>query len=299
MYPAPREGGTVAAGEGYYVRSCFLYRAGRKFVLLCASLLTTGCCLNCSTALPPAEGEPPENVIFYGYEVVNTYPHDPKAFTQGLVYSGGFLYEGTGLNGSSTIRKVALETGEVLQRADLARAYFGEGIAVEGKRLVQLTWKSQVGFIYNLDSFEKAGDFSYLGEGWGLTHDGARFIMSDGSTKLRFLGGNNFQQTGQVYVRYGDSPVKNINELEFVEGTVYANVWREDRIAMIDPASGYVTGWLDLSGLLTDEESKQADVLNGIAWDAAGKRLFVTGKLWPKLFEIRLVEQRRVPYPAR
>lgn len=280
------------------MRSCFLYRAGRKFVLLCASLLTTGCCLNCSTVLPPAEGEPPENIVFYGYEVVNTYPHDPKAFTQGLVYSGGFLYEGTGLNGSSSIRKVALETGEVLQRVGLARAYFGEGIAVDGKRLVQLTWKNQVGFIYNLDSFEKTGDFSYLGEGWGLTYDGERFIMSDGSTKLRFLEGNNFQQTGQVYVRYGDSPVKNINELEFVEGTVYANIWREDRVAMIDPASGYVTAWLDLSGLLTDEESKQADVLNGIGWDAAGKRLFVTGKLWPKLFEIRLVEQRRAPYPA-
>lgn len=278
--------------------SSFLYRVGRKVVLLCAGVFTTGCCFNCSTALPPAEGKPPETIIFYGYELVNTYPHDPGAFTQGLVYVNGVLYEGTGLNGSSSIRKVALETGEVLQRVDLQRVYFGEGIAVEGGRLIQLTWKNQVGFIYDLDNFEKTGDFSYLGEGWGLTWDGVQFIMSDGSTKLRFLDKNTFQQTSQIYVRYGDRPVKYLNELEYAEGIVYANIWRENRVAMVDPASGYVTAWIDLSGLLSKEEARQADVLNGIAWDAAGKRLFVTGKHWPKLFEIRLVEVRREAYPG-
>lgn len=280
------------------MRSWFLCRVGKKFFVMCASLLATGCCLHCTPSLPPSETEPPESVTFYGYEVVRTYPHDPAAFTQGLVFTGGFLYEGTGLHGSSSIRKVSLETGEVLQQAALPRAYFGEGIAVEGNRLVQLTWKSQTGFVYALDTFEKIGDFSYLGEGWGITHGGARFIMSDGSAKLRFLDTDTLQQAGQVYVRYGDESVKNINEVEYVNGLVYANIWQDSRVAIIDPASGYVTGWIDLAGLLSADEARSADVLNGIAWDGGEKRLFVTGKYWPKLFEIRLVEKRKEPYPG-
>jgi len=254
--------------------------------------------LTCAPVLPPSEYPPPDKITFYGYEVVHAYPHDPAAFTQGLVYADGFLYEGTGMHGASSIRKVTLETGEVLQKHSLAPAYFGEGITLHGGRLIQLTWKSQTGFIYDLETFQKTGDFAYLGEGWGLTHDGKKLIMSDGSAKVRLLDSDTFQQAGMLYIRFGDTPVKSINELEYVEGKLYANIWREDHIAVIDPDSGYVTGWIDLSGLLTTEEARKADVLNGIAWDAGGKRLFVTGKNWPKLFEIRLVEKRTEPYPV-
>ena len=275
-----------------------LYRIGVRVLSLCSGIVATGCCLTCSPALPPAGHPAPETITYYGYEVVNTYPHDAGAFTQGLLFHDGFLYEGTGLHGESSIRKVDLETGEVLRQRDLSSAYFGEGIAVHNDRLIQLTWKSQVGFVYRLDDFEPLGDFSYLGEGWGLTHDGKRFIMSDGTTRLRFLDLRTFRATGQVHVRYGDRPVRNINELEFIDGLVYANIWKEDRVAMIDPDSGYVTGWVDLSGLLTPAEARSADVLNGIAWDEAGRRLFVTGKRWPKLFEIRLVEKETRPYPG-
>lgn len=276
----------------------FLCRIGKELLSVSTAFLVTGCCVNCSTPLPPAEADPPENVTFYKYEVLRAYPHDPGAFTQGLVFAGGFLYEGTGLNGSSSVRKVNIETGEVVRQLLLPRAYFGEGIAIEGGRLVQLTWRSQAGFIYALDTFEKQGDFSYLGEGWGITHDGVRFVMSDGTTKLRFLDNDTLGQIGQVYVRYGEEPVKNINEMEYIDGMLYANIWQDDRISIIDPSSGYVTGWADLSGLLDAEEARNADVLNGIAWDAEGKRLFVTGKRWPKLFEIRLVIDRTEPYPV-
>lgn len=277
---------------------CLLCRIAKELLLGCAAVLVTGCCGDCSAPLPPSEAAPPETVTFYTYEVLRVYPHDPEAFTQGLVFSGGFLYEGTGLNGSSSVRKVDLETGEILQQVMLPRAYFGEGIAIEGGRLVQLTWRSQAGFIYALNTLEKQGDFSYLGEGWGITCDGERFIMSDGTTKLRFLDTGTLAQTGQLYVRYGEQSVKNINELEHIDGALYANIWQEERIAIIDPVSGYVTGWADLSGLLDGAEARSADVLNGIAWDAAGKRLFVTGKRWPKLFEIRLVVDRTEPYPG-
>lgn len=274
-----------------------IHRIGMRFFSLCSGLVATGCCLTCSPALPSTEQEPPETITFYGYEVIQTYPHDPKAFTQGLVYVDGFLYEGTGMYGASSIRKVVLETGEVVRKSTLSGAYFGEGITVQEGRLLQLTWKSQTGFVYDLETFEKTGDFGYLGEGWGLTHDGETLVMSDGSTKLRFLNLDTFQQEGHLYVRFGDRPVKKLNELEYVEEHLYANIWQENRIAIIDPDSGYVTGWIDLSGLLTTEEARKADVLNGIAWDARGKRLFVTGKNWPKLFEIRLVEKRTEPYP--
>ncbi len=270
---------------------------GRKFIALCFGLATTGCCLTCSRTLPPAEGEPPEKIAFYGYEVLHIYPHDPEAFTQGLVYENSFLYEGTGMYGASSIRKVVLETGEIVRKSILPQAYFGEGIAVRNGRLIQLTWKSQTGFVYDLDTFEKIEDFGYLGEGWGLAYDGKKFIMSDGTARLRFLDPDSFRQTGQLHVRYGDKPVKKLNELEYVDGRLYANIWQDNRIAIIDLESGYVTGWLDLSGLLEGKEARNADVLNGIAWDPAAKRLFVTGKYWPKLFEIRLVEKDTASYP--
>lgn len=221
-------------------------------------------------------------------QVVRVYPHDPEAFTQGLVYVDGFLYESTGLNGRSTIRKVRLENGEVVQVHRIDPQYFGEGIAVWGDTLVQLTWQSGIGFVYDRATFQRTRTFTYRGEGWGLTYDGTRLIMSDGSAYLRFLDPKTFKETGRLQVRDGATPVASLNELEVVNGDVFANVWQADRIARIDPKSGRVTGWIDLQGLLDPREAARTDVLNGIAYDAAGGRLFVTGKLWPKLFEIRI-----------
>ena len=229
----------------------------------------------------------------YGYEIVHTYHHDPLAFTQGLLYYNGFLYEGTGLENQSSIRKVKLETGEVLQKRDLSGEYFGEGIIVWKDRLLELTWKAEKGFIYDLASFEPRGQFPYPGEGWGLTSDGKRIIMSDGSAQLRFWDPETLRETGRITVTDGGRPIDQLNELEWVEGEIYANIWQTDRIARIDPRNGHVTGWINLRGLLLPQDYNDlTDVLNGIAYDAATHRLFVTGKRWPKLFEIRLVKKQ-------
>jgi glutamine cyclotransferase len=218
------------------------------------------------------------------------------------VYVDGVLYEGTGLNGRSSLRRVDLESGKVLQRRDLAREYFGEGIAVFGKRIIQLTWQSRVGFVYDRESFALQRQFSYRTEGWGLTHDGKSLIMSDGTATLRWLDPETFAETRSVVVRDQNGPVVRLNELEYIRGEIYANIWQTDRIARIDPQTGRVTGWIDLRGLLSleDRQSSDADVLNGIAYDAANDRLFVTGKLWPKLFEIELTEpdQNSTPTPS-
>ncbi len=222
------------------------------------------------------------------YRVVQTYPHDPTAFTQGLIFVDGALYEGTGLNGQSSLRRVELETGRVLQQRDLAPEYFGEGITLFGDRIFQLTWQSHVGFVYDRTSFAPVGTFSYPTEGWGLTHDGRRLIMSDGTATLRFLDPATLRETGSVEVRDEHGPVLRLNELEYVEGEILANVWQTDRIARIDPATGRVTGWIDLTGLKPATD-RPIDVLNGIAYDPATKRLFVTGKYWPSLFEIQVV----------
>jgi glutamine cyclotransferase len=225
-----------------------------------------------------------------GYRVVHAFPHDPEAFTQGLVYLNGVFYEGTGLNGRSTIRKVRIENGQVLQVQKLDPQYFGEGIAVLGDTLFQLTWTSGIGMLYDLASFQRKGTFTYTGEGWGLTHDGARLIMSDGTATLRFLDPATRKLLSRLTVRDGGQPVGNLNELEYVKGEIFANVWQTDRIVRISPKTGAVTGWVDLKGLLTAREQAQGvDVMNGIAYDSAGDRLFVTGKLWPKVFEIRIV----------
>lgn len=224
----------------------------------------------------------------HGYRVVHVYPHDRDAFTQGLVYLDGALYEGTGLNGRSSIRKVRLENGEVLQIQKTDPQYFGEGIAIVGDTLFELTWQSEIGFMYDRSSFKRKGRFSYRGEGWGLTQDGHRLIMSDGTAFLRFLDPATQKEVSRIEVKDGGTPVKNLNELEFVNGEILANIWQSSRIAKISPKTGRVTGWIDLQGLLTPREAQEADVLNGIAYDAAGKRLFVTGKLWPKLFEIEV-----------
>lgn len=225
----------------------------------------------------------------YRYEVVRTFPHDPRAFTQGLVFADGYLYEGTGQKGESSLRRVRLENGEVVQMKRLEDRYFGEGIALVGDSIVQLTWQAQTGFVYDRKSFERTRTFSYTGEGWGLTYDGTRLIMSDGSETLRFLDPKTFQETGRVQVKDGGRAVTQLNELEFIKGEVFANVWGTDRIARISPKTGEVTGWIDLRGLLAPHEARNVDVLNGIAYDAAADRLFVTGKWWPKLFEIRIL----------
>jgi glutaminyl-peptide cyclotransferase len=228
----------------------------------------------------------------YGYEIVHVYPHDPLAYTQGLFYLNGLLYEGTGLNGRSSIRKVRLETGEVLEKHDIGEEYFGEGIVNWKDRLLEITWRSQAGFIYDLASFATRGQFSYPGEGWGLTQDGRRIIMSDGTSELRFWDPETLREVGRVLVTDDGRPVPELNELEWIKGEVYANVYQTDRIARIDPGSGKVVGWIDLAGILSAaDRDRQVDVLNGIAYDAKGDRLFVTGKLWPKLFEIRLVKK--------
>ena len=228
----------------------------------------------------------------YGYEVVHAYPHDPDAYTQGLFYLNGLLYEGTGLNGRSSIRKVRLETGEVLQKRDIPQQYFGEGIVNWKDRLFEITWQTQTGFIYDLTGFGLQRQFSYPGEGWGLTQDGKRIIMSDGTAQIRFWDPETLQETGRITVTDEGRPVTELNELEWIKGEVYANVYQTDRIARIDPASGKVVGWIDLTGILPAEDRlRQIDVLNGIAYDAKTDRLFITGKLWPKLFEIRLVKK--------
>src|SRR4249920_3469336 len=227
-----------------------------------------------------------------GYEVVHTYPHDPEAFTQGLIYLDGFLYESTGLNGKSSVRKVKLETGEVLQRRDVDARYFAEGLTEWQGSLIQLTWQTRVGFVYDLATFAPKRTFGYLGEGWGLTHDATRLIMSDGTATLRFLDPTTLTETGRVTVTDRNQPVTRLNELEFVKGEVYANVWGTDSIVSIAPESGHVTGWINLAGILpAADHTPGADVLNGIAYDAAGDRLFVTGKQWPKLFEVRLIRR--------
>jgi glutamine cyclotransferase len=225
----------------------------------------------------------------YTYRVVGTYPHDPAAFTEGLLYTDGIFYEGTGLYGRSSLRRVDPETGQVLQSVDLADKYFGEGVAMVDDSLIQLTWREHTAFTYDRHSFAVTGQFTYTTEGWGLTYDGRSLIMSDGSNTLRFRDPLTFEETGSVQVFDGETAVTLLNELEFIRGEVYANVWLTDRIARIDPHTGRVTAWIDLTGL----KPAQTDELNGIAYDAVQERLFVTGKLWPYLYEIELVPSVR------
>ncbi len=238
-------------------------------------------------AAAPARAAVPE----YGYRVVKSFPHDRGAFTEGLFYLDGYLYESTGLEGHSAIRKERLESGQVLQERPIDPQYFGEGIVAWKGRLIELTWQSHIGFVYDLASFRPTGAFHYAGEGWALTRDGRRIIMSDGTPQLRFLDPVTLKETGRVTVTDEGQPVQNLNELEWVKGEIYANIWQTDRIVRIDPATGRVVGHIDLSGLLSpsDVTPGQTDVLNGIAYDPKGRRLFVTGKNWPKLFQIVLV----------
>ena len=231
-----------------------------------------------------------DTIPVYTYRVVASYPHDRMAFTQGLVVEDAVLYEGTGLHGRSTLRRVELETGGILMVRALPANIFGEGITIQRDRIVQLTWQSNVGFVYSKDNFELLQEFYYPTEGWGITHDETRLIMSDGTSKLRFLDPETFEEIGEVEVLDDQGPVKNLNELEYVRGEIYANVWRTSRIARIDPQTGKVIGWIELKGILgSEDQSELISDLNGIAYDAKNDRLFVTGKLWPKLFEIELI----------
>jgi glutaminyl-peptide cyclotransferase len=231
-------------------------------------------------------------VPVYDFEIVHTYPHDPSAFTEGLFYLNGFLYESTGLEQHSTIRKVRLETGEVVQKLDIPSQYFGEGIVNWQGHLISLTWKSHIGFVFSLKDFKLQRQFRYDGEGWALTHDDKQIIMSDGTPELRFLNPDTLKETGRIQVTLEGQPVKDVNELEWVKGEIYANVWQTSWVLRIDPSSGKVVGLINLGGLLKNSDivPGQTDVLNGIAYDAKADRLFVTGKNWHKLFEIRLHE---------
>ena len=232
----------------------------------------------------------PSTVPEYTFKVIRTFPHDPRAFTQGLVFHNGFLYEGTGLKGRSSLRKVRLETGEVVQEVDLAPEFFGEGITILKNEIVQLTWQSQIGFVYNLSDFHLLRQFSYSGEGWGLTTDGHEIFMSNGTSEIRVLDPSTLTEKRHLTVHDGTNRIDELNELEFVDGELFANIWQTDRIARISPRTGEVVGWIDLKGLLSPVYRLESGaVLNGIAYDSERKRLFVTGKLWPKLFEIQLV----------
>ena len=241
------------------------------------------CALACAAAAAAA-------VPVYDVEVVHAYPHDPTAYTEGLFFLNGYLYESTGLEEHSSIRKVRIETGEVVQRIDIPRQYFGEGIVDWRGHLVSLTWKSQIGFVFDLPTLKLKRQFHYAGEGWALTRNDRQIIMSDGTPDLRFLDPNTLKETSRVTVTLDGKPLRDVNELEWVKGEIFANIWQTDWIVRIDPHNGRVTGAIKAAGLLqrTDVVPGQTDVLNGIAYDARHDRLFVTGKNWPKLFEIRL-----------
>jgi glutamine cyclotransferase len=232
------------------------------------------------------------NVIpVYTYQVLNTYPHDQSAFTEGLAFEDGVLYESTGLYGYSNLRRVELETGKILQIRELPNQYFGEGITIYKNKIIQLTWKSNLGFVYYKSNFELLQEFNYPTEGWGITYDRNCLIMSDGTSTLHFLDPETFKEISQIEVYENDIPVTKINELEYVQGEIFANIWLTERIARINPLTGQVTGWIDLKGILSPEDcSEKVDVLNGIAYDAKNNRLLVTGKFWPKLFEIELIK---------
>jgi glutamine cyclotransferase len=231
----------------------------------------------------------PAPVPQLGYEVIATYPHDEDAFLQGLVWHDGGFYESTGQYGESSLRRVEFPSGKILKKTDLAPDLFGEGLALVGDRLIQLTWTSHRGLVYDRESFKLVGEFNYRTEGWGLTYDGTNLIMSDGSSTLTFLDPLTYKPVRQLPVRFDGGPVYNLNELEFIEGEIWANVWQTDNILQIDPATGRVVSFLDLKGILKpSSRTGSEDVLNGIAYDAERKRIFVCGKLWPLIFEIQI-----------
>jgi glutaminyl-peptide cyclotransferase len=259
--------------------------------ILFAFLLAASCSPKAAEPAPPAaEASTEAPVPFYTYKVVASYPHDTGAFTEGLFVQDGFLYEATGNVGESSIRKVELATGKVLQKRDIPAPYFGEGIVAWKGQLYELTWQHHKGFKYDLATFAPKGEWSYPGEGWALTTDGQKIFMSDGASEIRILDPDTLAETGRIKVTLSGSPVDQLNELEFIKGEIWANIWMEDRIVRIDPASGKVVGTVFLGGLLNDADrgNSKPDVLNGIAYDAMGDHIYVTGKNWPKLYEIKV-----------
>ena len=269
-----------------------LFKSFLPGLLMALGIVVVSCSSSPASPIPSTSADSTNSGVIpvYGYEVIHSYPHDRNAYTQGLVFEQGALYEGTGLFGGSSLRKVDLATGNVLQILQLPSQYFGEGMTICGDKIVQLTWRSNVGFVYDKESFELLRQFYYSTEGWGITYDGKRLVMSDGTFRLYFMAADTFQVTGSIEVYDEQGPVTRLNELEYIGGEIYANVWQTDRIARIAPETGKVTGWIELKGLLnTEPYSEPVDTLNGIAYDSENDRLFVTGKLWPRLFEVRLV----------
>lgn len=273
-----------------YNRTNFIYRflSISSIVLIC---FISGCVsaesdIDSSQSKVRHYGTHP-SAVKYSYKIINTFPHDPGAFTQGLVWDEGVLFEGTGLYGKSSLRKTKLESGEVLKRVKLPDRFFGEGVTIFRNRIIQLSWRSNIGFVYDKNTLNVVRTFRYDQEGWGITHDGDKLIMSDGSANLYFLDPGTFKEIGTIEVRDKMGPVTKLNELEYIRGQIFANVWKTDRIAIIDPLNGQVKGWIELQGL-TDLAGgdRREKTLNGIAYDKERDRLFVTGKLWPKIYEI-------------
>ena len=263
---------------------------GAKALAFVCSVFLLSACRPAATD-SDAPGPEGHGVPVQSYVVINEYPHDPAAFTQGLQYHEGYLYEATGLRGRSSLRRVDLESGRVLRRLALPDRYFGEGIAMVNGYIYMLTWHAETAFVFDLETFQKRQRFSYEGEGWGLAYDGAHLIMSDGTDQLRFRDPETFEVKRTVAVRANGEPVRQINELAWIEGEVWANIFETERLVRIDPSTGEVLAWIDLSGILPPEQRTGGEnVLNGIAYDSENKRIFVTGKLWPRLFEIRVVE---------
>jgi glutaminyl-peptide cyclotransferase len=266
-------------------------RAARVVLILALCAVSLQCNGGGTNTNTPATNSAAENaaVSTFSYQIVNIWPHDPQAFTQGLIFLDGKLIESTGQPGRSSLRSVEVETGKVLKKVDVPAPFFAEGAALLNNKIYQLTWEHQRGFIYDAQTFEKVGEFNYSGEGWGLTSDGRSLLLSDGSNRIRFLDPDSFRVTKTIAVSDGRTPINELNELEYVNGEIYANVWHDDRIAVIDPENGRVKAWIDLTGLLQPGDVSDPEaVLNGIAFDQANDRLFVTGKLWPRLYEIKI-----------
>lgn len=261
----------------------------------CGKTPTPAAAVTPPPAASPAPAQPAEAPVpVFTFQVVRSFPHDPAAFTQGLQFLDGVLLESTGLNGRSSLRKVELDSGRVLQRIDVPATFFAEGATVLNGKVYQLTWQNRVGFVYDYATFTKEREFAYVGEGWGLTTDGRSLILSNGSSQIRFLDPATFLVTRTIDVTLQGKPLGMLNELEFIHGEIYANIWQTSAVARIDPTTGRVTSLIDFTGLLPREErTPETDVLNGIAYDATRDRLFITGKNWPKLYEVKLV-----PKPA-
>lgn len=275
--------------QGTVITIEYTYPKLNRFVsvlALCAS--TWLCVVSAGVLAEPLSDEGGGSPPTVPVSVLAQFPHDPRAFTQGLTIADGVLYEGTGWYGESSLRRDDLSSGSVLEQVPLPNNVFGEGIAVVGDRIVQLTWQTHLGYIYDRASFAQIGTFGYPTEGWGITFDGSRVIMSDGSATLRFLDPSTLSEVGTLDVRANGQPVQMLNELEYVNGAILANVWQTDQIAIIDPITGDVGTWLDLTGLNSAPVTSRDDVLNGIAYDADSQRLFVTGKRWPRIYEIEI-----------